>query len=343
MAESSARPLPRLAAAVRDRASSRLWRAGTALVAVAAVLLGWWLSAPAPAPYPRGTVGFATGVSSGVYQRYGEMLRSYVRTAMPGVELRLDPSEGSPDNLQRVASGRDAFAVATADAVATYDGPGRGRLRAIARLYDDYMQLVVPAGSKVRRVEDLKGLRVSVGQPLSGVNLVSRRLLAAAGLDPDRDIAPRSMGIGDAADALRDGRIDALFWSGGLPTGAVARLSREVRIRLVPLGELAASLNRGGGGGAEAYRAAVMPADAYPEALPTGTPVATVAVANLMVTRDDTDAGLVQAMTRAVIDSRDVIGAEVHAAQLVDLRTAVYTAPLRLHEGARRYYVSVKP
>lgn len=343
MDETETRPPTRLLAALRLGAASRLWRAGTALLVVAAVLLGWWLW-PSPAQsYPRGTVGFATGVPRGVYDRYGQLLRAYVHTAMPGVELRLDASEGSPDNLQRVASGRDSFAIATADAVAAYSGPGRGRLRAIARLYDDYMQLVVPADSPVRQVSDLKGLTVSVGQPLSGVNLVTRRLLTAAGLDPAHDIRPVQMGIGDAVDALRDGRIDALFWSGGLPTGAVEELSHQMRIRLVPLGQLAEPLHHSGGDGTEAYRAAVMPPDAYPAALPANTRVATVAVANLMVTRDDTPTGLVQAMTRAVIDSRDAIGAKVHAAQLVDLRTALYTDPLPLHEGARRYYTSVKP
>uniref|UniRef100_UPI0006E227A6 TAXI family TRAP transporter solute-binding subunit n=1 Tax=Peterkaempfera griseoplana TaxID=66896 RepID=UPI0006E227A6 len=309
----------------------------------AALLLGWWLSPASPAAYPRGTVGFATGVPGGVYERYGQLLQSYVHRTMPGVGLRLDPSEGSPDNLQKVASGRDSFAIATADAVATYSGPDRARLRGIARLYDDYMQLVVPADSPVHQVADLKGRTVSVGQPLSGVNLVTRRLLAAAGLDPDRDIEPVPLGIGDAADALREGRIEALFWSGGLPTGAVDRLSHQLRIRLVPLGQLAEKLHHGGGDGAGAYRAAKMPADAYPEALPANTPVSTVAVANLMVTRDDADPGLVQAMTRAVMDSRDAIGAQVHAAQLMDLRTAIYTDPLQLHEGARRYYASVKP
>ncbi|WP_377269092.1 TAXI family TRAP transporter solute-binding subunit [Peterkaempfera sp. SMS 1(5)a] len=343
MADSASRPLPRLAAVLRDRASSRLWRGGTALVLVAALLLGWWLWPSSPAPYPRGTVGFATGVPRGVYERYGQLLQAYVHRAMPGVGLRLDASEGSPDNLQKVASGRDSFAIATADAVATYSGPDRARLRGIARLYDDYMQLVVPADSPVHNVADLKGRTVSVGQPLSGVNLVTERLLAAAGLDPEHDIHPVPLGIGDAVDALRDGRIDALFWSGGLPTAAVDDLSHQLRIRLVPLGQLAERLHLDGGEGAAAYRAAVMPADAYPEAQPANTPVSTVAVANLMVTRNDTDTRLVQAMTRAVIDSRDAIGSEVHAAQLMDLRTAIYTDPLQLHEGARRYYASVKP
>jgi TRAP transporter TAXI family solute receptor len=89
------------------------------------------------------------------------------------------------------------------------------------------------------------------------------------------------------------------------------------------------------------YRAAVMPADAYPD-VQNGRAVKTVAVANLLVTTDRTDPGLTEGVTRTVIDSRDRIGSQVHAAQLVDLRTAIFTDPLELHEGARRYYRSVK-
>ncbi len=85
-----------------------------------------------------------------------------------------------------------------------------------------------------------------------------------------------------------------------------------------------------------------MPADAYRNAQQRqATP--TVAVANVLVTTDRTDAAMTEAFTRTVIDSRDRIGREVHAAQLVDLRTAIYTDPLPLHEGAKRYYRSVKP
>ncbi|MET9438144.1 TAXI family TRAP transporter solute-binding subunit, partial [Streptomyces sp. NPDC006551] len=97
---------------------------------------------------------------------------------------------------------------------------------------------------------------------------------------------------------------------------------------------------------ADAYRAvslsAVIPADAYARAQ-DGQPVETLAVANLLVTTDGTDADLVEGFTRTVIRSRDAIGRQVHPAQLVDLRTAIYTEPLSLHEGAQRYYRSVKP
>ncbi|MGW1173108.1 TAXI family TRAP transporter solute-binding subunit [Kitasatospora sp. NPDC002543] len=332
----------RLGTAVRTTARSPLWRTVLVLVLLVAGFGGWWLSAGRSPGYPRGEVRFATGVQRGVYDRYGQLLQAHVSRAMPGVRLALDNTQGSIDNLARVVDGRDTFAIATADAVADYQSAGKGRLRAIARLYDDYLQLIVPASSPVRRTADLKGLRVGVGLPQSGVNLVTTRLLDAAGLDPEHDVVPVPKGIGEAADDLRAGRLDAFFWSGGLPTSALTDLSDHFPIRVVPLGDLSEALHKAEGGGSDAYRAATMPKGTYPNAEPKDA-VATVAVPNLLITRDDADPGLIEGMTRAVIDSRDQIGAQVHAAQLVDLRTAVYTDPLPLHTGAARYYRSVKP
>ncbi|WP_031076676.1 TAXI family TRAP transporter solute-binding subunit [Streptomyces sp. NRRL WC-3742] len=332
----------RLGAAARTAARSRLWRTVLVMALLLAGLGGWYLSAGGSPRGPRGEVRFATGVPSGVYDRYGQMLQEHVTRAMPGVRLALDGTAGSVENLERVISGKDDFAIATADAVADYQGPDKGKLRAIARLYDDYLQLIVPADSAVHRTADLKGKRVGVGLRQSGVNLVTKRLLAAAGLDPDRDITPAPTGIVEAAQKLRDGELDAFFWSGGLPTSALTDLSARMAIRVVPLSDLAEALHRAEGGGTDAYRAATMPKGTYPDAQPSDA-VATVAVPNLLITRADVGDDLVEGMTKAVIDSRDQIGSKVHAAQLVDLRTAVYTDPLPLHTGASRYYRSVKP
>ncbi|MCJ1681078.1 TAXI family TRAP transporter solute-binding subunit [Streptomyces sp. APSN-46.1] len=315
------------------------------LVVVLAVLaaLVWWLR-PFGEPEPKGGLTFSTGVRTGVYHRYGELLQQALARDVPGVDVRLETSEGSQQNLQRVATGQADFTVATADAVAKYqaDGkPGATSLRGVARLYDDYVQLVVPAGSPVQSARDLKGKRVAVGQSGSGVRLIADRLLAAAKLDPARDITPVSIGIDAMPAELEAGRIDAFFWSGGLPTNAVRELSERFEIRLVQLGDLVEPL-QGGGSPARYYRAAVMAQDAYARARNTSA-VATLAVPNLLVTTEATDPRLTERFTRTVILSRDRIGHEVHAAQLVDLRTAIYTDPLDLHEGARRYYRSVKP
>jgi TRAP transporter TAXI family solute receptor len=163
----------------------------------------------------------------------------------------------------------------------------------------------------------------------------------AAGLGRSSDLHAEPVGINNSPRMLKNGQLDAFFWSGGLPTKAVTDLAGEMAIKLVPLGDLVGKVSRLSGK-QNFYRSAVMPADAY-KSIQGGKAVKTLAVANLLVTTDRADAGLVERVTRTVIDSRDRIGAQVHAAQLVDLRTAVFTDPLELHAGAVRYYRSVKP
>ncbi|WP_329419674.1 TAXI family TRAP transporter solute-binding subunit [Streptomyces sp. NBC_01693] len=321
----------------------RTLQGGAAAVVVLGLLL-WWVL-PLGGGQPSGSLTFSTGVRSGVYQRYGQRLEGALAKDMPKVSIRLRTSEGSQQNIERVATGKADFTIATADAVATYlqsGKPGAGRLRGCVRLYDDYVQLVVPRDSGIREVADLRGKRVGVGQKGSGVLLVADRLMRAAGVDPAADITPVQAGIDTMPARLADGRLDAFFWSGGLPTAAVQSLSEKFAIRLVPLEEALVTELQAVGGSTRYYRSAVMPADAYPQAQ-QGEAVPTVAVSNLLITTDRTDPLTTEAFTRTVIDSRDRIGREVHSAQLVDLRTAIYTDPLPLHEGARRYYRSAKP
>ncbi|MEU9121634.1 TAXI family TRAP transporter solute-binding subunit [Streptomyces sp. NPDC048506] len=325
------------------RTGGRAVQAAITLLVVLGVAL-WWLLSTGGERSPGGRVTLATGVPTGVYARYGELLKQDLAHDMPDVDLRLTRSEGSIDNLRQLVAGRAQFTIATADAVATYQvrsEAGADRLRACARLYDDYMQLVVPKDSAVRSTKDLRRLRVGVGADGSGVQLITRRLLEAAGLDFDRDITPVRVGIDRMPDLLERGKLDAFFWSGGLPTTAVQHLAQRFPVRLVQLGDLTEGLHRQGEP-TRYYRAAVMPADAYPRAQ-DGEAVKTIAVANLLVTTDREDAALTEGITRTVINSRDWIGRQVHAAQKVDLRTAVFTDPLQLHEGARRYYLSQKP
>lgn len=330
-------------ASLSRAARRRVLAVSAALLVVCGVLV-WWL-VPFGSPVPSGSVTFSTGVPTGVYQRYGKLLKEALAQDLPEVSIRLTDSEGSQQNLARVASGEADFTIATADAVAQYQRerrPGFERLRGCARLYDDYVQLVVPKDSPVRSARDLKGLRVGVGQNGSGVRLIADRALAAAGIAPISDIEPVTAGIDTMPGLLERGQLDAFFWSGGLPTTAVQDLADRFLIRLVPLDSRLVDRLHDVGPSTRHYRSAVIPADAYTKAQ-DGRPIETLAVANLLVTTDKADPDLVEGFTRTVIRSRDRIGAQVHPAQLVDLRTAVYTEPLTLHEGARRYYRSVKP
>ncbi len=317
---------------------------GAAAGAVVLGLLLWWLLPLGEKP-PGGTITFSTGTLRGVYQEYGERLRTAFAKDMPRLRVRLLTSDGSQENVTRVATGKADFTIAAADAVETYElehGPGADRLRGVARLYDDYVQLVVPRGSSIRSVADLRGKRVVVGPPQSGVRLIAERLLRAAGIDPRRDIRPLADGIDTGPGRLRQGAADAFFWSGGLPTDGLTRLADTFPFRFVPIeGDLVARLHAEGGA-TRYYRATNMPESAYPK-VQQGSTVPTIAVSNVLITRADVGERLTEWVTRTVIRSRDGIGAHVHSAQLVDLRTAIYTDPLTLHEGARRYYRSVKP
>lgn len=317
---------------------------GSAAAFVVFGLLLWWLL-PVGASSPGGTVIFSTGARTGVYQQYGTLLKQALAKDMPDLDVQLLESQGSQENIERVATGQADFTIAAADAVEKYrrdKRTGWDRLRGCARLYDDYVQLVVPGSSTVNSIADLRHKKVAIGQSGSGVRLISERILTASGLDPKKDITAVSSSISTMSDQLAKGEIAAYFWSGGLPTQAVASLADRFDIRLVKLGGNLVNTLHKQGGASLYYRAADIPADAYTR-VQQGAAVPTVAVANILVTRADTDARLTERFTRTVIDSRDRIGEKVHSAQLVDLRTAIYTDPLKLHEGAKRYYRSVKP
>ncbi|WP_055622138.1 TAXI family TRAP transporter solute-binding subunit [Streptomyces sp. JHA19] len=326
-----------------SRISRRRALQGGAAGLVTLGLLLWWLLPLGEDP-PSGTITFSTGTRAGVYQEYGELLREELARDMPQLKVRLLTSDGSQENVQRVATGRADFTIAAADAVDTFKVGGKpvaGRLRGVARLYDDYVQLVVPPDSDIRSVADLKGKRVAIGLPDSGVRLIATRVLEAAGIDPVKDITPRSDGI-DTGPARLGKELDAFFWSSGVPTDGLEKIAETSSFRFVPIDAGLVAKVHAQGDAAHFYRATNMPESAYPT-VQNGSTVPTIAVSNLLITRKDMDPRLTEWLTRTVIKSRDGIGAHVHSAQLVDLRTAIYTDPLGLHEGARRYYRSVKP
>ncbi|MGW3724531.1 TAXI family TRAP transporter solute-binding subunit [Streptomyces sp. F001] len=329
---------------VLSRIGRRRALQGAAAGFVALGLLLWWLLPLGEEP-PSGTITFSTGTPRGVYQRYGTLLRTELAKDMPNLEVQLMTSDGSQENVARVATGEVDFTIAAADAVETYElnnEPGADRLRGVARLYDDYVHLVVPRGSDIQSVADLRGRRVAIGPPRSGVRLIATRVLKTAGIDAQQDITPLSDGIDTGPNRLERDEIDAFFWSGGLPTDGLKQLADTFDFRFVPIdADFVSELHRQGRA-THYYRSTNMPESAYGTAQ-NGATVPTMAVSNVLITRKDMDPELTEWLTRTVIKSRDRIGAHVHSAQLVDLRTAIYTDPLPLHEGARRYYRSVKP
>lgn len=294
----------------------------------------------------KASLPIATGVADGVYSQYGRRLAGLIDRDLPGVRASVDVTTGSVDNLERLASGHDRLAFVAADAAGTAaSGPSpitapvtraaSVPIRALARLYDDYVHLVVTGSSGFRSIEDLRRGRVSVGATGSGVELVARRVLTAAGLLRRGSLRQVRMGLEDSATALRTGRIDAFFWSGGLPTTGIAELARRLPLRLIPLGGLAPEIRRRYG---PYYRAAAIPRGTYLNV----DEAQTLALANFLVGPASLDDGLARRVTEILIRDRDALAAAVPSAELLDVRNAVQTDPVPLHPGAMRYYRSIK-
>lgn len=287
--------------------------------------------------YPHGTLPIASGVVDGVYNPYGMELASRITATLSGITPHVYTTGGSVDNLSAVIDGSATFGFAASDVLArTLHAETGHDLAGLAHVYDDYVHLAVTERSGISSIHELRGKRVSQDKPGSGVELVARRVLQAAGLDPYRDVRPVHSHLTASIAMLRAGTIDAFFWSGGLPTAAFAKLSRTVPIRLLPLGWLGDRMVRTHG---PYYRTSTIPNMMYPGV----GDVPSLAMPNYVVTRGAVDTGLAFHLTKILISQRDAIAARVPSANQLDVHSAIQTGGLTLHPGAIRYYRSIKP
>ncbi|MTD55834.1 TAXI family TRAP transporter solute-binding subunit [Amycolatopsis sp. RM579] len=275
-------------------------------------------------------VTITTGSAGAVYNQLGAAL-SAAWAAGLGVSSAVETSAGSGQNLDRLLAGQADVGISAADAAALRaTAPDGGRLRALARLHDDYIQVVVHARTSVKSLADLRGKRVSVGLADSGVLLITDRLLAAAGLSGERDLDRRRLSVDDAVKALATEQIDAFFWSGGLPTEQVAELAQQVPIRLIDLADTLPALAKN----FDVYETASMPASVYG----LSAPVTTLLVPNFLLVTDRMPDRLAQSLTQGVFDAQTALAAASPAARSVDVRSGIETVPIPLHPGARAYY-----
>ncbi|GAA4759476.1 MULTISPECIES: TAXI family TRAP transporter solute-binding subunit [Streptomyces] len=311
-----------------------------AAVALTAVLLAGCSGSDAP-PRPTGEISVATGNRGGVYAVYGGGYADLIDQSLPEATAPVQYTGGSVDNLRRVGAGqaRVAFTLAdsAADAIAgraPFSGPVP--VVALAALYDNYVQLVVPADSPVRSVADLRGRRVSLGSEGSGTAVIAERILDVATLSADGDVVGERLDVRASASALAEGRIDAFFWSGGLPTAAITELRRTTPIRLVDLGDVVGPLTQSYG---DLYTETTVPAVVYGEQ----SAVSTVSVPNFLVVRPDVPDAEAYWLTRVLFEGQQELIRDHPEARRLDRRTAIATYPLELHPGAERWYRESQP
>lgn len=301
---------------------------GGALLGGVALAAGSLSTGCAPAPAP---LVVSAGEPGGFYVEFAHLL--VARLAAAGLPATAVETAGSVDNLRHVADGTAALGLALVDAAqsavsGTEPFVGPLPVRALGRVYENYMQLVVRAEDPVHGLADLAGRPVSLGAAGSGAATFGDRLLATAGVAA----GVQRRGLRDATAALAAGDTDALLWSGGVPTPALAELAARRPVRLLPLGEHLPALRAAYG---PVYGPATVPAGGYP-----GVPaVATVGVANLLVCA----AGLAAAtaaevVTVLVTDAPALVPESALGAQYLDQRSLIGTDPVALHPGAAAAY-----
>jgi TRAP transporter TAXI family solute receptor len=285
-------------------------------------------------------LSIATGGTGGVYYPYGGGLAKILNEHLPGVRATAEVTSASVDNLKLIRDGKADLAFALADTVADAVH-GRGAFTgspvpaaSLAVLYANYTHLVTLEGNGLRSVADLRGRTVSTGSAGSGTEVIAFKILRAAGLNPDTDLTHQALSASESAGALKDGKVDAFFWSGGLPTAAVQDLahSQGITIRMIATGDLVPRLQREHG---PLYFPLEVPAGAYPG---VATPVSVVGVANILVVNRSMPEPLAYDITRLMFEKQPELAAIHPEARNLSLQTAVTGSPADFHPGALRYY-----
>ncbi|MCX4473404.1 TAXI family TRAP transporter solute-binding subunit [Micromonospora sp. NBC_01655] len=317
---------------------SRSWSVPPRAAGVAVLLLvlvaAWpGLAACQDSPSEPIPIRIATGSPTAVYHAFGQSLAAVLNRELPGVRASVVVTAASAENMRLLGTGDAELGFTQADVLPT-DREEQPRVLAVARVYDDLLHLVTRADGPVRSVADLRGRRVSVGAPGSGTEVTATRLLEVARLGGTA-VRRERLGLDGSVAALRVGRIDAFFFSGGLPVRGVEELASDSATRIVDLGEWTEPLRR-------SYREVYVSRD-IPRSVYLVEPVTTVANPNYLVVRADLPAPLVREVTRLLMERRAELAAAHPAAGRMSPRSAIATAPLPLHPGAADWYRSNKP
>ena len=286
-------------------------------------------------------LSIATGNTGGVYYPYGGALAKVIGESLR-VQATAEVTAATVDNLKLIQQRKVdvAFALAdTLDLALRGNGPfqrtGAVRARALAVLYPNYTHIATIERTRIERLTDLRGRVVSTGSPGSGTAVIALRTLRAAGLDPDRDVRRQALSVNASVDALKDGKIDAFFWSGGLPTASILDLASSIGItaRLLPNDAVVAALQRDYG--AALYLRLVMPRGSYPGMT---SDVGVVGVQNVLVVHEAMEEQLAYDLTRVLFEKQAEL-ARIHPeARHLSLTRAVEGSPAPFHAGAVRFY-----
>jgi TRAP transporter TAXI family solute receptor len=322
---------------------------GTTVLAAAALLLAacqpTGTGGPGASPSPGATgagpteqLTIATGGTGGVYFPLGGALAIEISENIAGVRASAQETSASVDNMRLIGTGGADIAFVLGDTAAdAVEGRADFEGNPIAActlgiLYSNFTQVVTSTASGITTIEGLRGKRVSVGAPGSGTEIIALRILEAAGIDPDADIARSQLLVDETVQGLGDGTIDAGFWSGGLPTGALVEYANSGNMVILPTAEYTADL---AGEYGPFYVEGEIPGGTYPnqdEAVPT------IVVPNVLVVNTSMSEDLQRQITQVLFEQKaDLVSVHPAAGEL-DASTAGEVEFMDVCPGAQAYY-----
>ena len=286
-------------------------------------------------------LSIATGGTGGVYYPLGGGLGAVLSKAIPGVNATAEVTGGSVANMQLVGTGKPYLAFTQADAaIDALKGQDKftGKpipVRTLAVLYPNRMHVVTIDGTGVTKIGDIKGKRVSTGSGGSATEVFAFRVIEAAGLDKDKDMKRERLGVAESVSALKDRKIDAFFWVGGLPTAAVTDLANtpNVKIKMIDIAHLVPAMTKKHG---NIYIKDVIKKDVY-KGMEADNQAATVT--NLLAVHKDMNEDLAYKIVKALFDHRaDLIRVHKEAENIKLENQKTEASSIPWHPAAIKYY-----
>jgi len=307
-----------------------------ALAATTAVAI----AAAVPAAAQQNRISITTGGTGGVYYPLGGGMANILSKYVPGLSVTAEVTGGSVDNLKLIQQGKSEIGFSMVDAA--WDGfKGQDKFkdapvaaRTLMVLYPNRMQVVTVEGTGITKLSDLKGKRVSTGSPGSGVEVMTLRVLEAIGIDPKKDIKQERLGAAESVNAIKDKKIDAFFWVGGVPTAALTDLAATpgTKIRLLDHSEAISAMNAKYG---PLYVKGIIPANAYAG---QDKPVENIDVWNILLTSDKMSNEMAYNVVKTLMEKKPELVAVHKEASNIDIRYQALGSPLPWHPGAKKYF-----
>ena len=303
--------------------------------------LGAALLATSGAQAQQQFVNVLTGGQSGVYYPMGVALSQVYAKSIPNVRATAQVTKASAENLNLLQAGRGELGFTLGDALSdAWKGDADAgfpkkldKLRGIAGIYSNYIQIVANADSGIKTLADLKGKRVSVGAARSGTELNARAVFKAAGFDYKDLGKVEYLPFGESVELIKNRQLDATLQSAGLGVASIRDLATSVKIIVVPVpAETVAKV------GDAAYQPAMIPANTYGGQT---ADVPTAAIPNFLVTHSGVSDELAYQMTKQLYEHLDTLHSEHNAATAIQRDKAIQGMPVPLHPGAERYYKEV--